>query len=96
MSVRRSVLTTREALSPNRPHAAIGGSVFTRDLVRGERVARRIEIGMVFVNHPAMVKSDIPFGGVKNSDFGNELTEFGIREFVTDKVVDVVDIDAPF
>jgi succinate-semialdehyde dehydrogenase/glutarate-semialdehyde dehydrogenase len=51
---------------------------------------------MVFVNHPTMVKADIPFGGVKNSGFGNELTEFGIREFVTNKVVGVVDIDAPF
>jgi succinate-semialdehyde dehydrogenase/glutarate-semialdehyde dehydrogenase len=37
--------------------------------------------------------NDIPFEGVKNSGFGNELTEFGIREFVTNKVVD---IDAPF
>jgi succinate-semialdehyde dehydrogenase/glutarate-semialdehyde dehydrogenase len=80
----------------NASRFGLGGSVFTRDLVRGERVARRIETGMVFVNHPTMVKSDIPFGGVKNSGFGNELTEFGIREFVTNKVVDVVDIDAPF
>ncbi len=80
----------------NASRFGLGGSVFTRDLVRGERVARRVETGMVFVNHPTMVKSDIPFGGVKNSGFGNELTEFGIREFVTNKVVDVVDIDAPF
>ena len=43
LGVSRSVLTTREALSLIRPHAAIGGSVFTRDLVRGERVAQRIE-----------------------------------------------------
>lgn len=74
----------------------LGGSVFTRDVVRGERVARRIETGMIFVNHPTMVRADIPFGGVKNSGFGTELTEFGIREFVTNKVVGVVDIDAPF
>jgi succinate-semialdehyde dehydrogenase/glutarate-semialdehyde dehydrogenase len=80
----------------NASRFGLGGSVFTRDLVRGERVARRVETGMVFVNHPTMVKSDIPFGGVKNSGYGSELTEFGIREFVTNKVVDVVDIDAPF
>ena len=80
----------------NASRFGLGGSVFTRDLVRGERVARRVETGMVFVNHPTMVKSDIPFGGVKNSGYGTELTEFGIREFVTNKVVDIVDIDAPF
>jgi succinate-semialdehyde dehydrogenase/glutarate-semialdehyde dehydrogenase len=74
----------------------LGGSVFTRDVARGERVARRVETGMVFVNHPTMVKADIPFGGVKASGYGNELTEFGIREFVTNKVIGVVDIDAPF
>jgi succinate-semialdehyde dehydrogenase/glutarate-semialdehyde dehydrogenase len=77
----------------NASRYGLGGSVFTRDTARGERVARRIETGMVFVNHPTMVKSDIPFGGVKVSGYGNELTEFGIREFVTNKVIDVVDID---
>jgi succinate-semialdehyde dehydrogenase/glutarate-semialdehyde dehydrogenase len=51
---------------------------------------------MVFVNHPTAVKADIPFGGVKASGYGNELTELGIREFVTNKVIDVVDIDAAF
>lgn len=80
----------------NASRFGLGGSVFTRDLVRGERIARRVETGMVFVNHPTMVKSDIPFGGVKTSGYGSELTEFGIREFVTNKVVDIVDIDAPF
>jgi succinate-semialdehyde dehydrogenase/glutarate-semialdehyde dehydrogenase len=80
----------------NASRYGLGGSVFTRDVARGERVARRIESGMVFVNHPTMVKSDIPFGGVKASGYGNELTQFGIREFVTNKVIDVVDIDAAF
>jgi succinate-semialdehyde dehydrogenase/glutarate-semialdehyde dehydrogenase len=80
----------------NASRFGLGGSVFTRDVVRGERVGRRVETGMVFVNHPTMVKSDIPFGGVKVSGYGNELTEYGIREFVTNKVIDVVAIDAPF
>ncbi len=80
----------------NASRYGLGGSVFTSVLKRGERVARRVETGMVFVNHPTMVKSDIPFGGLKVSGYGNELTELGIREFVTNKVVDVVDIDAPF
>jgi succinate-semialdehyde dehydrogenase/glutarate-semialdehyde dehydrogenase len=80
----------------NASRYGLGGSVFTRDTARGERVARRVETGMMFVNHPTMVKSDIPFGGVKVSGYGNELTELGIREFVTNKVIDIVDIDAPF
>jgi succinate-semialdehyde dehydrogenase/glutarate-semialdehyde dehydrogenase len=80
----------------NASRYGLGGSVFTQDVVRGERLARRVETGMVFVNHPTMVKSDIPFGGVKVSGYGNELTKLGVREFVTNKVIDVVDIDASF
>ncbi|MCX2561482.1 NAD-dependent succinate-semialdehyde dehydrogenase [Acetobacter farinalis] len=74
----------------------LGGSVFTRDEARGERVAKRIETGMVFVNHPTMVKADLPFGGVLRSGFGRELVGLGIKEFVNHKLIDVVDIDAPF
>jgi succinate-semialdehyde dehydrogenase / glutarate-semialdehyde dehydrogenase len=74
----------------------LGGSVFTRDTKRGERVAREIDTGMVYVNHPTMVKADIPFGGVKHSGYGHELTNLGIQEFINKKVIDIVDIDAVF
>jgi succinate-semialdehyde dehydrogenase/glutarate-semialdehyde dehydrogenase len=74
----------------------LGGSVFTKDTVRGEKVARQIDTGMVYVNHPTMVKADIPFGGVKHSGYGHELTNLGIQEFINKKVIDVVDIDAAF
>ncbi|QNE46704.1 NAD-dependent succinate-semialdehyde dehydrogenase [Glaciihabitans sp. INWT7] len=74
----------------------LGGSVFTRDTVNGEKVARKIETGMVYVNHPTMVKADIPFGGVKHSGYGHELTNLGIQEFINKKVIDIVDIDAAF
>jgi succinate-semialdehyde dehydrogenase/glutarate-semialdehyde dehydrogenase len=65
----------------------LGGSVWTEDLDRGERVARRVESGCVFVNE--LTKSDprIPFGGVKNSGYGRELSEHGIREFCNEKTV---------
>jgi succinate-semialdehyde dehydrogenase/glutarate-semialdehyde dehydrogenase len=74
----------------------LGGSVFTKDTKRGERVARQIDTGMVYVNHPTMVKADIPFGGVKHSGYGHELTNLGIQEFINKKVIDIVDIDAAF
>lgn len=74
----------------------LGGSVFTKDEARGARVAERIETGMVFVNHPTMVKADLPFGGVLRSGFGRELVGLGIKEFVNHKLIDIVDIDAPF
>jgi succinate-semialdehyde dehydrogenase/glutarate-semialdehyde dehydrogenase len=74
----------------------LGGSVFTSDTKHGEEVARQISTGMVFVNHPTMVKADLPFGGVCRSGYGRELLGLGIKEFVNHKLIDVVDIDAPF
>ena len=74
----------------------LGGSVFTSDTKHGAEVARKISTGMVFVNHPTMVKADLPFGGVRRSGYGRELLGLGIKEFVNHKLIDVVDIDAPF
>lgn len=73
----------------------LGGSVFTQDIERGKRVASRIETGMVFVNHPTWTASDLPFGGIKNSGYGRELSSHGIQEFVNKKLVRVAAIDAP-
>jgi succinate-semialdehyde dehydrogenase/glutarate-semialdehyde dehydrogenase len=65
----------------------LGASVWTEDRDRGERVARRIDAGCVYVNQ--LVKSDprVPFGGVKESGYGRELSEVGIQEFVNRKTV---------
>jgi succinate-semialdehyde dehydrogenase/glutarate-semialdehyde dehydrogenase len=68
----------------------LGAAVFTLDLERGERIAAaRIEAGSCFVN--SSVKSDprLPFGGIKESGYGRELSHFGIREFVNVKTVSV-------
>lgn len=74
----------------------LGGSVFTSNPKHGAVVAKRISSGMVFVNHPTMVKADLPFGGIRRSGYGRELIGTGIKEFVNQKLVDVVDIDAAF
>ncbi|GBQ50515.1 NAD-dependent succinate-semialdehyde dehydrogenase [Komagataeibacter sucrofermentans] len=74
----------------------LGGAVFTKDTKRGVKVAEQIYTGMVYVNHPTMVKADLPFGGVARSGYGRELIGLGIKEFVNHKLIDVVDIDAPF
>jgi succinate-semialdehyde dehydrogenase/glutarate-semialdehyde dehydrogenase len=74
----------------------LGGSVFTADTKHGTEVARKISTGMVFVNHPTMVKADLPFGGISRSGYGRELIGLGIKEFVNHKLIDVVDINAPF
>lgn len=65
----------------------LGGSVWTRDAARGEALARRLACGCAFVN--GLVKSDprLPFGGVKDSGYGRELSLLGIREFVNAKTV---------
>ncbi len=73
----------------------LGGSVFTNDIARGKRVASRIDTGMVFVNHPTWTACDLPFGGIKNSGYGRELSSLGIQEFVNKNLVRVSSIDAP-
>jgi succinate-semialdehyde dehydrogenase/glutarate-semialdehyde dehydrogenase len=67
----------------------LGGSVFTQDLERGKRVARAIDTGMVFINSAAVSMPDLPFGGVKNSGYGRELSAMGIQEFVNKKLIRV-------
>jgi succinate-semialdehyde dehydrogenase/glutarate-semialdehyde dehydrogenase len=65
----------------------LGASLWTGARARAERLAGQIEAGAVFVN--GVVKSDprLPFGGIKRSGYGRELSEYGIREFVNIKAV---------
>jgi succinate-semialdehyde dehydrogenase/glutarate-semialdehyde dehydrogenase len=67
----------------------LGGSVFTQDIERGKRLARQIDTGMVFINAPASSSPELPFGGVKNSGYGRELSGAGIQEFVNKKLIRV-------
>jgi succinate-semialdehyde dehydrogenase / glutarate-semialdehyde dehydrogenase len=71
----------------NESRYGLGASLWTSDLDRAQKLAGDIEAGQVFIN--GIVKSDprLPFGGIKNSGWGRELSEFGIREFVNIKTV---------
>ncbi|MEO8471363.1 MAG: NAD-dependent succinate-semialdehyde dehydrogenase [Chryseolinea sp.] len=73
----------------NNSRYGLGASVWTKDTERGEYVARQVEAGSVFVN--AIMKSDqrLPFGGVKRSGYGRELSELGIKEFVNAKTISI-------
>ncbi|HEX2558078.1 MAG TPA: NAD-dependent succinate-semialdehyde dehydrogenase [Nitrososphaera sp.] len=76
----------------NNSEFGLGASIWTNNIERGIRLARQIESGIVSVNE--MVRSDprLPFGGVKKSGIGRELSEFGIKEFVNIKSIVVKDI----
>jgi succinate-semialdehyde dehydrogenase/glutarate-semialdehyde dehydrogenase len=68
----------------------LGGAICTSDTNRGKRLASRLESGMVFLNSPAKTMPELPFGGVKRSGFGRELSNLGITEFANQKLVCVV------
>lgn len=72
----------------------LGGSVFTQDIARGQRVASRMDTGMVFINHPTWTAANLPFGGIKRSGYGRELSSLGIQEFVNKKLVRISSLDA--
>jgi len=74
----------------------LGGSVFTQDIERGKRVADQIDTGMVFINHPTWTQADLPFGGIKRSGYGRELSELGIEEFVNKKLIRISELSDPF
>lgn len=66
----------------------LGAAVITRDVKRGERIAaEQIESGCVFVNDAVRSDQRLPFGGIKESGYGRELSAYGIREFVNVKTV---------
>jgi len=73
----------------------LGGSVFTKDLARGKRVASRVDTGMMFINNISWSDAELPFGGIKNSGYGRELGDMGIQEFVNKKLIRYVSAEAP-
>jgi succinate-semialdehyde dehydrogenase/glutarate-semialdehyde dehydrogenase len=65
----------------------LGGAVFSADLARAHAVADRLDSGMVWINSPTSSQADLPFGGVKRSGYGRELSQLGMLEFTNRKLV---------
>jgi succinate-semialdehyde dehydrogenase / glutarate-semialdehyde dehydrogenase len=90
------VRTEDEAIAlANDSDFGLGGSVWTRDPARGQRVASHIDTGMMFVNNLDWADAELPFGGIKQSGYGRELGAMGIQEFVNKKLVRTKPIAAP-
>jgi aldehyde dehydrogenase len=71
----------------NNTEFGLGASIWTKDLAKAEKMSRRIESGIVSVNNVVLSDPRIPFGGIKHSGFGRELSRYGILEFVNIKSV---------
>jgi len=71
----------------NQSTFGLGASLWTRDVPLAEKLAERIESGSVFINDFTRSDASLPFGGIKKSGFGRELSLFGLREFVNIKTV---------
>lgn len=65
----------------------LGNSIFSKDLDRAQEVAKQIETGMSFINSPWASLPELPFGGVKNSGYGRELSELGFDAFVNEHLI---------
>lgn len=74
----------------------LGGTVFGTDTDKAVEVARRIDTGMVYINHTTGIAPELPFGGTKNSGYGREQSPAGIYEFVNAKLIRVTTPDAAY
>jgi succinate-semialdehyde dehydrogenase/glutarate-semialdehyde dehydrogenase len=74
------------AIANDSPYG-LGGSIYTKDIEHGKRLASRIDTGMVFINYPSLSAPDLPFGGIKRSGYGKELASLGIEEFLNKKLI---------
>ncbi|PHX40882.1 succinate dehydrogenase [Pseudomonas sp. NZIPFR-PS5] len=80
-------------LLANTSDYGLGGSLWTQDIPRAQRIARRLETGGVFINGFPATNARIPVGGVKKSGYGRELSHFGLREFTNAQAVWAKSVD---
>lgn len=73
--------------SANRSEYGLGGSIWTQDLAKGYELANRLESGSVWVNHHGAIQPNAPFGGIKQSGYGSEFGEVGLKEFTSIQTV---------
>jgi len=71
----------------NDSHFGLSGAIFSSDLERAKKLASRMETGSVWINSRSATAPELPFGGVKRSGYGRELSQFGIKELVNQKMV---------
>jgi len=71
----------------NDSHFGLSGAIFTSDIERAKALASRMETGSVWINTRSSTAPELPFGGVKRSGYGRELSEFGIKELVNQRMV---------
>ncbi|MEH2512242.1 acyl-CoA reductase-like NAD-dependent aldehyde dehydrogenase [Nitrobacteraceae bacterium AZCC 1564] len=77
----------------NANNFGLGSAVITRDLARGERIAsEELDVGVPCVNDNVRSDPRLPFGGVKDSGYGREVSDFGIREFCNIKTVSIEEL----
>ena len=67
----------------------LGAAIFSGDVERATKLAHRVESGMIYINNPTWLAPNLPFGGVKHSGYGRELSELGFLEFVNRKLIKV-------
>ena len=73
----------------NDNHYGLGSAIFSQDLERAERISERLEAGGTYINELMKTASDLPSGGIKNSGFGRECGQIGLREFTNVKAVTI-------
>jgi succinate-semialdehyde dehydrogenase/glutarate-semialdehyde dehydrogenase len=87
-----TVETEEEALRvANATEFGLGATVFSADIEHAKDLANKLDVGMVFINSMCYSAPNVPFGGVKNSGYGRELSELGISEFVNKKLIRIVE-----
>jgi succinate-semialdehyde dehydrogenase/glutarate-semialdehyde dehydrogenase/succinyl-CoA reductase len=78
----------KEAVSlANDSEFGLGASIWTQDLIKAEKLSKAVESGIVTINNVVISDPRIPFGGIKHSGFGRELSRYGMLEFVNIKSI---------